>query len=1155
MSEADDFEDPTAVATFENPIVDADAVTPRSDDGGRDPTGEPSSPKKTNMASDLHNFGMFAEAPLPEWRLQFKEIDDNQIKGAVSALCTMLALFLPDVKELSLPQEYDTAVDGVMTFVMLFFIVEICVQLCAIRGYWTTLFFWLDVAATISLIPEVPLVAGLMSSNHPCTAALAMGGDMDGTIVRAGRAARAGARAGRLQGLVRVVRVFRILQISRLPEKTGMKSVKPESLVEKQESKDVVPEVLSAKISYALARITIIVVIASIVTTSLFMYTPDSYWQQTSIEGILMTYQQSHKARDGLACSELFNRDTAAGYNTSNACLYDIHSIPHEELKHLKDWSKGYPYLDGVENGDGANLLHLRLTIDFAYVDPDPTSPTYGEHTKRDMLIVDEQEIMSRLRDSEIVDVCGRGYAASYDGKFDAMQAAEGRIKLTLMIVLILVVSGFILSTEMNSFLSVPMQRLLKSQALSEALLMVFMDSADPIPTLEASCKKILNCEVVNIFFADPGTQEFWCMRTVNDESPYSGELRMKLGLGTVGACAKKGLPELIEYDTVAEVDKKDPSLRASVPKRGKRDGFDWSARSVMCYPLLFQVGKSTECVGVMQAINKLGESKPAVSFTDNFKNIMGFDTVVETGFEQFDLDMLAMFGDQVSQILKGFQMDAMYENLFKDDSDEAQVMQSLMTEYATADVVMAAKEKKTKGPDLKFMFDLYDVDKSGDLDKKELGQLAVEMGRPLSSEEIDAAMNEMDDDGGGTVCFPEFAAWWASSNSILKQHMARNHAAPPSIDRLLTGLKLPTLSELRVWGFPCLDYNIEQLCGMSLMMMTDPELDICEDFSVSPDTIMKFTTELLGNSYNSVPYHNFYHAFSVLQGSYWLVTSTETCASFTALEKLSMLIAGMGHDAGHDGVNTAFHVESKSELAHCYNDKSPLENMHARDTFAAMQKKDCGILDTLDGPDFKRARQLIVDSIIGTDMAYHKKHVDELSAKHDLNMEDKAERDMVMALLVHLVDVGAMSYSWDQAPRWSRMVMTEFQAQVNQETSEGMVVSGFMDLGEDKSAFLGKFAGSQVGFIGFVLMPFFALFPPHMPELTEAYDQLKANKDNWKKIKVGDLDLAPGQEADDEKMKWSVNVGMGALGPAKTGPTTATAMTKLGSGKVDGWA
>jgi len=341
----------------------------------------------------------------------------------------------------------------------------------------------------------------------------------------------------------------------------------------------------------------------------------------------------------------------------------------------------------------------------------------------------------------------------------------------------------------------------------------------------------------------------------------------------------------------------------------------------------------------------------------------------------------------------------------------------------------------------------------------------------------------------------------------------------------------------------------------MSLMMMTDPELDICQDFNVTPDTIMKFTTELLGNSYNSVPYHNFYHAFSVLQGSYWLCTSTDTCKSFTSLEKFSMLIAGMGHDAGHDGVNTTFHVESKSELAHCYNDKSPLENMHARDTFAAMQKKDCDILGTLDGPDFKRARQLIVDSIIGTDMAFHKKHVDELSAKHDLNMEDKSERDMVMALLVHLVDVGAMSYSWDQAPRWSRMVMTEFQAQVNQEKSEGMVVSGFMDLGEDKGTFLDKFAGSQMGFIGFVLMPFFALFPPHMPELADAYDQLKENKANWEKIKAGELDLPEGQEADDEQMKWSVNVGMSALGPAKTGPTSATSMTKLGSSGAGGWA
>ena len=229
---------------------------------------------------------------------------------------------------------------------------------------------------------------------------------------------------------------------------------------------------------------------------------------------------------------------------------------------------------------------------------------------------------------------------------------------------------------------------------------------------------------------------------------------------------------------------------------------------------------------------------------------------------------------------------------------------------------------------------------------------------------------------------------------------------------------------------------------------------------------------------------------------------------------------------------------------------------MHARDTFAAMQQPGCDVLSTLDNGDFKRARGLIVESIIGTDMAFHKHHVDELSAKHNINVEEVSERDMLMALLVHLVDVGASSYSWEQAPRWSRMVMTEFQAQTTQEKSEGMAVSGFMDIMGDEVAdadVKGKFAASQIGFVGFVLMPFFALFPPHMPELQGAFDQLKANKETWEAIKAGTKELPPGLEEDDEKMRWSVNVGMGALGPSKTGTGSCQPVLKLGSSGAGG--
>ena len=72
-----------------------------------------------------------------------------------------------------------------------------------------------------------------------------------------------------------------------------------------------------------------------------------------------------------------------------------------------------------------------------------------------------------------------------------------------------------------------------------------------------------------------------------------------------------------------------------------------------------------------------------------------------------------------------------------------------------------------------KQMFDSVDDDKSGELDKEELKFLCQKMGRELNDEELDLAMAEMDDDGGGTVCFAEFAKWYkklSEGDALLKE-------------------------------------------------------------------------------------------------------------------------------------------------------------------------------------------------------------------------------------------------------------------------------------------------------------------------------------------------------------------------------------------------
>ena len=61
----------------------------------------------------------------------------------------------------------------------------------------------------------------------------------------------------------------------------------------------------------------------------------------------------------------------------------------------------------------------------------------------------------------------------------------------------------------------------------------------------------------------------------------------------------------------------------------------------------------------------------------------------------------------------------------------------------------------------LRELFDDIDADGSGSLDRDEILQLAMRLGKRLSATELDGAMKEMDTDGDEEVSFDEFRVWW----------------------------------------------------------------------------------------------------------------------------------------------------------------------------------------------------------------------------------------------------------------------------------------------------------------------------------------------------------------------------------------------------------
>ena len=151
--------------------------------------------------------------------------------------------------------------------------------------------------------------------------------------------------------------------------------------------------------------------------------------------------------------------------------------------------------------------------------------------------------------------------------------------------------------------------------------------------------------------------------------------------------------------------------------------------------------------------------------------------------------------------------------------------------------------------------------------------------------------------------------------------------------------------------------------------------------------------------AYNAfVYYHNFRHVVDVTQAVFYFLIQIVTLppypnspTSTSRIEKspiaallkpfdaLTLLISAIGHDVGHPGVNNAFLVALNAPLAQLYNDKSVLESFH------------CAAYSQILRRYWKHAfedttmRELLINSILATDMGLHFKYMSELG-----NLQEK---------------------------------------------------------------------------------------------------------------------------------------------------------------------
>jgi len=294
-----------------------------------------------------------------------------------------------------------------------------------------------------------------------------------------------------------------------------------------------------------------------------------------------------------------------------------------------------------------------------------------------------------------------------------------------------------------------------------------------------------------------------------------------------------------------------------------------------------------------------------------------------------------------------------------------------------------------------------------------------------------------------------------------------------------------------------------------------------------------------IARQYLDNPYHNWQHAVDVYQFCYMTLISGGAVEHFNYQDILALLLASIAHDVGHPGTNNAFLVNSSAKLAITYNDRSPLENMHASIFFETLSRPGMNFLEHLAEHDAKVFRSKVIDGILATDMAHHFELVDRFSARlmtiddnpfvkdtKDSREKQKAsqeDRRMLIQMFIHMADLGNCCRPWDVHKHLVVALEEEFFAQGDQERELNLPIMPMMDRRKDSAA------TSQGFFLEKLVSPLVDPCTRFMNrQLADVLrDNILGNKRRWQALiekhgKKTAAELLPLDDGDSNKSDWS---------------------------------
>ena len=146
---------------------------------------------------------------------------------------------------------------------------------------------------------------------------------------------------------------------------------------------------------------------------------------------------------------------------------------------------------------------------------------------------------------------------------------------------------------------------------------------------------------------------------------------------------------------------------------------------------------------------------------------------------------------------------------------------------------------------------------------------------------------------------------------------------------------------------------------------------DLFSALSLDRATMTRFLQAAESN-YGNNGYHNSRHGADVALSVHLFFTQFGLVKRLSKLELFSLIIAAIMHDFNHPGTMNAHEIRTHTERALTHSDDSVLESHHLESTFTLLKQPQLDIFAKMKPEDQSMCRDIIIKTVLITDMAKH---------------------------------------------------------------------------------------------------------------------------------------------------------------------------------------